>query len=78
MGWLKNIIRSWMLREKLDTMAEVRLQNYKVVALKFIELDAGGSGHGDLIPEAFIAGKSSQYPHMEQAVHTKKFPEELV
>ena len=50
MGWLKNIIRSWMLREKLDTMAEVRLQNYKDVALKLIELDAGDPGHGDLIP----------------------------
>jgi hypothetical protein len=47
-----------MLRENLDTMEEVRLQNYKDVALKLIELDANDPGHGELIPGVYIAGKS--------------------
>ena len=39
-----------MLRENLETMAEVRLQNYEDVARKLRELDAEDPGHGDLMP----------------------------
>ena len=50
MGWLKNLIRAWMLTETLDNMYDVRLHNYEDVAQKLRDLNADDPGHGDLIP----------------------------
>ena len=48
MGWMKNLIRDWMMRENLNTMAEVRLRDYKDVAAKLIELGACTPGSDGL------------------------------
>ena len=50
MGWLKNLIRAWMLTETLDNMYDVRLHNYLDVAQKLRDLNADDPGHGALIP----------------------------